>query len=150
MKLLQLIGDMLWGLLALLALMALMPMPVSAHAVYPGQAGASRPQALQPASARPVMRGALQDLPAAGTARLAGAPDLAQETAYELAAAHVRSAPALANPGSCDSIASPVRCDSAIQSHSSPGWDTSYLPEPSPWFMLLIGLVGIVLLRREP
>ncbi|HTD03872.1 PEP-CTERM sorting domain-containing protein [Undibacterium sp.] len=153
MKMLQLLRDVLFSLLALIMLMALMPMPASAHAVYPAQPGAHRFQVPLPVPPKSLTDTARQTWLTSVLTAGDGDHYLAQMTSEDLAAMYSKTAAIQANQqaaSNCRSVASPVHCDSPAHSSSLPRPETSYLPEPSPWFMLILGLVGIALLRRDP
>ena len=148
MKVLQLMRDVLLGLLALLILMALMTRPASANAEYRPHTSAKALSARLPA---PATDNPLRVSATSKPANINSDQYLAQLTEDPRSAIHSQVA-AQANQrssGSCNSLTSPMHCDS-IPTNASSILETGFLPEPSPWFMLILGLLGIVLLRREP
>ncbi|GGC62665.1 PEP-CTERM sorting domain-containing protein [Undibacterium terreum] len=148
MKVLQLMRDVLLGLIALLVMMALMTRPASATAEYRPLTSATALSSRVPTSTTDkLMRAsATKELTAAD-----GDNYLTQLTADHHAAGNHRATVQAVQhvSGGCNSLTSPMHCDS-IQTSTPSGSETGFLPEPSPWFMLILGLLGIVLLRREP
>ncbi len=160
MKVLQLIADVLLSLLALLVLMAVMPMPVSASAAYPAQPDAYHSQAvnapslsINPGRSLSLNDASLKTLPATGMTASDTHRYLDRLTYSDAAGMHSRPLTSLASQhaaSDCNAVAGPARCDNQARAGVFQNSETSYLPEPSPWFMLVLGLIGIALLRREP
>ncbi len=153
MKVLQLMADMLLGLLVL---MGVMPMSVSAHAAHPAQPGAYHSQAVS-AGSRFASPNPLLSLNDAYLQTPTPSGDvhhyLGQLTYGDAAEMHSRPLTNLASQhavSNCNAVAGPARCDNQAHAGIFQNSEASYLPEPSPWFMLVLGLIGIALLRREP
>lgn len=146
----------------LLGLLILTPMSTSANAVYqsqfvpyralaPNAAPSAAPDAVQPQFLTDAAVQAFFQADIGNQAHryLAMYTPLAETRPATAHMSQARQAGATL-PGDCDSTTGLAPCDMLARTSPSPRQETSYLPEPSPWFMLLLGLVGIVLLRREP
>ncbi|WP_394780195.1 hypothetical protein [Undibacterium sp.] len=161
MKVFQLIRDVLLGLLALLLLLALLPISASAQPLYHTLASPTHHQLASLRLSPSLANAGSLTLPASGIAD--GYRRLAQATTAdfsEMPTKPVTQANLAVNldanfdaslkaASGCRSIPGFSGCGKQPHSAMAAGSTTGFLPDPSPWLMLLLGFVGIMLLRRQ-
>ncbi|MFZ6644873.1 hypothetical protein ACO0LO_04110 [Undibacterium sp. TJN25] len=151
MKVFQTIRDVLLGLLALLLLLALLPISASAQPLYHSLAGPTQ-QRLASLRLSPSLADATSlALSPSGLSVADGYRKLAQAAPADFSEMPVKPASVQAGHGTtaCSAIAGFPDCSSEDHAAALASHAKAYLPDPSPWLMLLLGLIGIMLLRRQ-